>query len=391
MSKVVFFANSTWCIYNFRLNLVKALLQKGCEVHVLAPLDPTFDNDTFIAGFRELGVQFHPVPLHPRGRNPLRELLSIISIYGLLRELKPHVVLSYTVKCNLYAGFCRRLIPFRQIANIPGLGEVFERKDWTYALVCVLYRIAFRGISTVFFQNAEDLKYCQEARLVPTDHCILIPGSGVDLTKFQPAFPPRSASRRVFLMFGRTLPQKGYQEYLQAAEELRRIFGGYVECWVMGIEDKNRPESVALYQSLREAAAQGIIKLLPSTTDVTPILRDVDTVVLPSRYNEGVPRSLLEAMAMGKIIITTDWRGCRDTVDQGKNGFLVQTNNVSNLADAMERVANMDEVSLRAMGTHSRRIVESRYNEDLVVREYMRVTIGHTDEPETRKVAVGES
>jgi glycosyltransferase involved in cell wall biosynthesis len=390
MSKVVFFANSTWGIYNFRLNLVKALLQKGCEVHVLAPLDPNYDNNTFIAGFKELGVIFHAVPLHPRGRNPFRELHSVFSLYKLLRSLKPDVVLSYTVKCNLYAGFCRQLIGFRQVANVPGLGEVFERKDTIYALVCALYRIAFRGITTVFFQNSEDLKYCLEARLVAPDHCILIPGSGVDLNKFQVAFPPRGGSRRVFLMFGRTLPQKGYMEYLQAAEQLRRSFGNYVECWVMGIEDKNRPESVELYRKIREFAARGVIRLIPSVADVVPILRDVDTVVLPSRYNEGIPRSLLEAMAMGKIIITTDWRGCRDTVDQGKNGFLVQTNNISNLVNAMERVVQMDDVGLRAMGMHSRKIVENRYDEQLVVSEYMRVTIGHVEEEDVRKVAVGE-
>jgi len=377
MKRVVLVANSTWCIHNFRYNLMKQLLEEGCELHVVAPLDPTYDNPTFISAFRKLGIAFHPIPLQPRGLNPLKELVSVISLFKLLRALSPDVVLTYTVKCNLYTGFCRQLLNFSQIANVPGLGEVFERRGLLSSLVCALYRLSFRGISKAFFQNAEDLRYCLERRLVPSDKCAVIPGSGVDLSRFSTAFPPRQKAKRTFLMFGRLLPQKGYREYLEAAREIKSLLGDQVECMIMGIEDRNRPESTALLAKIKEAQAEGIVTLLPSVVDVTPVLAAVDAVVLPSRYNEGVPRSLLEALASGKVIITTDWRGCRETVREGKNGFLVDVNNVGDLVQAFLKVAALDEVALRAMGKQSRALVEERFDEQLVLDEYMRAVVGH--------------
>ncbi len=377
MKKVVLFANSTWCLYNFRYNLMKSLLEEGCIVYALAPLDPTYDNATFLRGFRELGVEFIEVPLQPRGLNPLRELLSIRTIFNVLSELQPDVVLSYTVKCNLYAGFCRQVLGFEQIANVPGLGEVFERRTLLSHLVSWLYRLSFRGMSKAFFQNNEDLKYCLERRLVPPGRCVVIPGSGVDLRRFAPSFPPRVPGKRRFLMFGRLLPQKGYAEYLQAAEKLQDQFGDSVECWVMGIEDRNRPDSTELYASVRDAEIRGIIRLIPTQVDVTPILNQVDCVVLPSRYNEGIPRSLLEAMATGKVIITTDWRGCRETVDHGQNGYLVPVKSFPDLVQAMLKVVEAADSEVERMGRASRRIVEKRFNEQLVLGEYLRSTLGY--------------
>ncbi len=356
---------------------MRALVEQGCRVHVLAPLDSTYDNAAFIRSFEELGVEFHEVPLQPRGLNPLRELASIFTIYRQLKALKPDVVLSYTVKCNLYAGFSRQLFHFEQIANVPGLGEVFEKKSLLCFLVSSLYRVAFRGMSLAFFQNREDLAYCLQRKLVPPDRCVVIPGSGVDLSRFQAAYPPTQSGKRVFLMFGRVLSQKGYPEYLHAAEKLKQAFGEKVECLVMGIEDKNRPDSGALFEQLREAESRGIVRLLPVTVDVTPVLNRVDAVVLPSRYNEGIPRSLLEALASGKVIVTTDWRGCRDTVENGKNGFLVQVKDQDDLVQAMMKVAEMDDAAVRAMGRHSRRLVEERFDEKIVLSEYLRATIGY--------------
>lgn len=377
MKRVVLFGNSTWCIYNFRLNLMSRLVEEGCDVHVLAPLDPTYSNDTFVREFRKLGVTFHELPLQPRGLNPLNEVRSILTLYRTLRRLRPDVLLSFTVKCNLYGGFCRQLIGFEQAANVPGLGEVFERRGLLSFVVSCLYRLAFRGMSKAFFQNKEDLRYCRDRNLVRMGDCSVIPGSGVDLRRFTPAYPPRSRSRRVFLMFGRLLPQKGYRQFVDAARELRSTCGDQVECWVMGIEDKNRPESTELLQMLREAEAEGAIKLLPAAVDVRPILAEVDTVVLPSRYNEGIPRSLLEALASGKVIITTDWRGCRETVRDRENGILIDVNNTGELVKAMQRIASLPEHAIRAMGEKSRMLVEERFDEQVVLDEYLRFALGY--------------
>ena len=389
MKKVILFANSTWCIYNFRLNLMKALLENGCSVHVLAPLDPTYENATFIKRFEELGVTFHEIPLQPRGINPLRELLSIAKIFVTLRKIRADVVLSYTVKCNIYAGFCQRFLGFTQAANIPGLGEVFERRSTLAFIVSALYRVAFRGMSKAFFQNREDLSYCLEHRLVPADRCTLVPGSGVDLVRFQPAPPPRQNGKRIFLMFGRVLSQKGYPEYLQAAETVKKLFGESVEFRVMGIEDKNRPDSIKLFGLLREAEQKGVIRLIPTAINVVPVLADVDAVVLPSRYNEGIPRSLLEAMAMAKVIITTDWRGCRETVDHGRNGYLVPLRSVPDLVQAISTVVSLEDDEIRAMGLKSRALVEHRFDERRVLNEYLEFALGFVPEASADDADIG--
>lgn len=376
MKSVVFVANSTWCVYNFRLNLMTAFLEEGCTVHVIAPLDPTYDNGACIEGFRKMGVRFHALPLQPRGLNPFRELASIHALYKVLARIQPDIVLSYTVKCNLYAGICRRFVGFRQLANVPGLGEVFERRSVLSFVVSCLYRFVFRGMDLAFFQNREDLKYCEERRLVPPERCVVIPGSGVDLARFRPVYPPISGTPRTFLMFGRVLPQKGYAEYVDAARALRASFGDRVQCWVMGIEDKNRPDSSRLYATLQEAHDEGVIKLITPRMDVTPILEEVDTVVLPSRYNEGIPRSLLEALACGKIIITTDWRGCRETVEHQKNGFLIPVDDADALQDAMRTVVEMEDAFLAKMGRHSRAIVERSFDEEIVLNAYLDRALG---------------
>ncbi len=382
MKRVVLFGNSTWCVHNFRFNLMRRLIEEGCDVHVLAPLDPTYENSTFIRNFTELGVTFHPVPLQPRGLNPLREVSSILAIFSVIRSIRPDVLLSYTVKCNLYAGFCRQILGFKQLANVPGLGEVFERRSLVSFIVSCLYRLAFRGMSTAFFQNMEDLRYCADRKLVPLDKCSVIPGSGVDLDRFAPSYPPRHRARRTFLMFGRLLPQKGYREYVAAAKSVKQIVGPTAEFLVMGIEDKNRAESTELLTMLEEADRAGDIRLLPATVDVRPILEEVDAVVLPSRYNEGIPRSLLEALACGKVIITTDWRGCRETVRPDENGILVEVNNSADLSQAMLTILRADSETLKAMGRMSRQLVEQRFDEQLVLDEYLRMTLGYT--PETR-------
>ena len=357
--------NSGWYIYNFRRRLIDELRTHGHRVTIICPPDP------YARKLEALGIGNVSLNLSPVGTHPLQELRSLAQLFLLLKRLNPDYVLSFTIKCNLYTGLCRRLLGFSQIANISGLGQVFERRDWIYRVACILYRGSMHGIDRVFFQNAEDRDFCIEHGLTPREASQLLPGSGVDIDRFMPHWLSMASEPRRFIISGRLIPRKGFDDYLCAARRLRDRYGGRVECWILGAEDKGRPESQALRARIEAAAHEGVVRFLGFTDDVRPVLDQVHVVVLPSSYNEGVPRSLLEALASGKPIITTDWRGCRETVRPGENGILIPVHDPDALFEAMDALVQVPLEGLVRMGTSSRSIAESKFDERIVIDSYL--------------------
>jgi glycosyltransferase involved in cell wall biosynthesis len=300
----------------------------------------------------------------------LTEGHTLIELYRALRTLKPDVVLSFTVKCNLYAGLCRRVMRFRQIANVSGLGEGFERSGLLASALRRLYAIALRDTDHVFFQNPDDLVMCLRQNMVPSSSARLVPGSGVDLSLFL-ASTERIGLHRTFLMFGRLLPKKGFYNYLAAAASLKRIWGDKACFLVMGAADEKRRDSLELLEAIRNAHTNGTVTYLEPRDDVLPVLNSADVVVLPSTYNEGIPRSLLEALGCGKPIITTDWKGCREVVEENGNGHLVQPDDVASLQEALQRILEYSDEKLAAMGKASRELAEKRFDERRVIDAYL--------------------
>jgi glycosyltransferase involved in cell wall biosynthesis len=171
-------------------------------------------------------------------------------------------------------------------------------------------------------------------------------------------------------MFGRLLPKKGFYHFLRAATELKRRCGDRVVFWVLGAPDPERAESVELLTHVMDHHARGVIRYLQSTDDPLPYIREADVVVLPSTYNEGIPRSLLEALACGKPIVTTDWKGCRETIDHGRNGFLISPDSSEALIDALLEMVSYDDTKLAAFGRRSRQMAEERFDEGVVIGAY---------------------
>jgi glycosyltransferase involved in cell wall biosynthesis len=363
--KVIIFGNSGWCLYNYRKNLICDLHKRGFKIIALSPLD------AYAEKLKALDIEHIPIDLQPKSLNPLNELRTVWKLWTILREVKPDYVFSFTVKCNMYAGICRLFGKFEQVANVSGLGEVFDRPGIVNRVVCGLYKLGLSGAQRVFFQNREDLEFCVSRKLVRPTSCKRIPGSGVDLTRFSPALPPRRAGGRTFLMFGRLIPRKGYDAYLEAARVLRARYGDRCEFLVLGIEDKNRAESTRLLERVKAAHLAGDVKYIPSKDDVLPIVEKADVVVLPSGYNEGVPRSLLEALACGKVIVTTDWKGCRETVEHGVNGELVPVGDVPALTKALENMILASDDEIRRMGIASRALAERKFDENIVITSYL--------------------
>ena len=364
--KVVLCANTSWYLYNFRRNLIAQLRNTGVEIFVIAPYDE------YASRFQDLGVEYIHLRLHQTSKNVLQELRSVLELARLLKMIQPDATLTFTIKCNLYIGLLNNIIPCHQIANISGLGEGFERQGGLSRFIQLLYRYALRGAFKIFFQNQEDLQMFSASNRDLHERSERLPGSGVDLNAFKPdlrAGP--SHSKRIFLMFGRVLPKKGYDLFLQAAAYITQSRPGRTEFWVLGMKDGSRKESLMLFQKILEYHDNNIITYFSASDDVVPFIQQADVIVLPSEYHEGVPRSLLEAMACAKPIVTTDWKGCRDTVDDRVNGILIEKGNVDSLIHALEFFINANVELIHQMGGASRKKAESDFDERFIIHAYL--------------------
>lgn len=375
--RTVILYNSSWYVFLLRKNLIKSLQAAGHAVTVIAPID------RYTERVQQLGVDFIPIGIKGSASSPVQEAWTLAGIYRAIRDSRADTVLSFTVKCNLYAGLCRRLIDFKHVANVSGLGQLFDMGVGVRRGAHFLYRMALARTEVVFFQNAEDRARLNESGAVARGKSRVIPGSGVDLERFVP-FQRAQRAQRAFLMFGRLLPKKGFDYFIEAASELRGRYADKVTFWVLGAVDPSRAESMQLLERINAAHAQGVIRYLQSTDDPLPFIQEADAVVLPSTYNEGVPRSLLEALACGKPVVTTDWKGCRDTVEHRKNGLLVKPNDATSLIEALDLLTTCNAELLESFGRHSRRMAEQRFDERLVLDAYLE-SVSLVNESETQR------
>jgi glycosyltransferase involved in cell wall biosynthesis len=358
---VVVSVNAAWNLLNFRYSLLSSLVTAGYRVVAVAPPD---GRETELAA---IGVEFVPIAIDRRGMSPSADIRLIFNYLRILRRLRPVAYLSFTIKPNVYGGMACRILGIPRIANIAGLGTTFIGRGALNVLVRGLYAIGLRGAQRVFFQNPDDRARFVAQGLVPEKRTMLLPGSGVDLVRFAPV-EIGGKTRTIFLMVTRLLAAKGVAEYVAAAADVRRRHGENVTFRLLGIPDHSAGGIDAA--TLAEWARGNDVELLDPVGDVRPVLGKADCVVLPSYYPEGTPRSLLEAAAMGKAIITTDTPGCRNVVEQGVNGFLCQPRSVSALVSAIEAYLQFDEGARARAGAASRLMAEERYDERIVLNHY---------------------
>jgi glycosyltransferase involved in cell wall biosynthesis len=354
--------NAAWNLVNFRQSLLRALLAAGYRVVAIAP--PDGHEDALAA----LGVEFEPISINGRGMSPTADLKLLRDYVRVLKRLRPRAYLGYTIKPNVYGGVACRLLGIPRIANIAGLGTAFLRRNALNLLVRRLYRVGLKNADRVFFQNPSDHALFVGEGLVDGRATVVLPGSGIDLTRFTPELPA-SPNRMTFLLVARLLFAKGIAEYVEAAKALKRRHGDRVAFQILGIRDHS-PGGVD-GATLDRWQAAGDVAVLDTVSDVRPIMGAVDCVVLPSYYPEGTPRSLLEAAAMGKAIITTDTPGCRDVVDEGVNGFLCVPRDAVALEETMERFVQMAPETRSAMGKASRVKAERKFDEAIVIGAYL--------------------
>lgn len=361
--KVLIALNTAWNLYNFRAGLIRALVAEGYEVVAVAP------PDEYAPRLSELGCRFVPLAMDNGGANPVQDMLLLWRFYWLLREERPDVYLGYTVKPNIYGSMAAHALQIPVVNNIAGLGAVFIKDNWLTRLVRWLYKAALSRSCCVFFQNNDDLGMFIKGGLVVPEKAARLPGSGIDLHIFRPA-PMLDLSERPFrfLLVARMLRDKGVVEYVEAARSVRRTFPD-VEFCLLGFVDVQNPTAISREQMMAWVN-EGVVRYLGATDDVKRYLAEADCVVLPS-YSEGTPRSLLEAAAMGKPIITTDAVGCRDVVDDGVNGFLCKVRDAEDLADKMIRMIQLSPELRTAMGLRGREKIEREFDEKIVIERYL--------------------
>ena len=370
--KVLIVLNSAWNLLNFRSGLIKALIEKGHEVVLAAP------QDEHVPALQALGASFVNLPMRAHGINPFSDLKLLWHMVCLLTTIKPAVVLAYTAKPNIYGGLAGRIVSIPVINNIAGLGSVFIKGGWVASVQAKLYRLALRRSFCVFFQNPDDQMQFIERGLIRVEKTNLVPGSGINLNKFQVAPLPcmqeshlRVEERRfVFLLVARLLRDKGVIEYVEAARQLKPLYP-LAEFALLGSRDLENPNAVSdkLFNSW---LSDGLVSYWGISSDVRIELALADCVVLPS-YREGTPRSLLEAAAMGRPLIATDVPGCREVVHSGLNGLLCDPRDPKSLATQMENILNMTPEKLQKFMQASRALVQEQFDENLVIEAYSRL------------------
>jgi glycosyltransferase involved in cell wall biosynthesis len=361
--KIVINSNTAFSIYNFRLGLMNKLKEKGYTVIAVAPYDK------YAEKIKERGFKFFPIKnLDRKGKNPLKDFKLFMEYLKLYRQIQPDLVINFTIKPNIYSSLAAGILEISSISVVTGLGYVFIKNTFLTKIVENLYKLAFKFNSYIVFQNKTDL---EELKYLTKGKEIYIPSSGINLQKFSPEICKEKSKNNptfTFLFIGRFLKDKGIFELIEAGKKLYQA-GLSFELWLLGSVDKGNPSSLT-EQELAEIKKIPFVKVFPFTEDVRPYICASDCVVLPS-YREGVPRSLLEAMAMEKPIITTDAPGCRDVCINGLNCFLVKPRDIESLYIAMKNIIKSPLELRVAMGKKGRKIVEEKYSEDIVVSKYL--------------------
>lgn len=364
--RIAVVANSGWYLFNFRVNLMRALKDAGHEVVAVSP------PDEHAGRLQALGFTHRPLALQASGTNPLRELATVWRLRRLLARERVDVAFTYTPKPNIYTGLAARGMRLVHVPNVSGLGRVFIQPSALTPLVRVLYRFAFRRARAIVFQNEDDRGVFVRSGLADQDRTLRVPGSGVDLERFVPgaaaSLEASPGGEIVFLLVARLLWDKGVGEFVAAARSIRAEHP-HVRFRLLGAATADNPAMIPR-ETLQGWLDEGLVTHVDRVDDVRPHLAAAHCVVLPS-YREGVPRSLLEAAAMGKPLIATDVPGCRDVVDEGVNGFLCAAKDPESLARAMRRVIAMDPAEREALGARGRRKVESQFDERQVLATYL--------------------
>lgn len=360
MKQILILANHSGGLYDFRKDLI-AELKVRASVAVAAPHNDRWDE------LSRLADRVIELPVDRRGMNPLRDGQLFVRYCAILKEIKPDLVLTYTIKPNIYGGLACRMEHIPYAVNITGLGSAIENGGWLKKLVLALYKPALKNAKTVFFENAGNRDTLVATGVVPKGRDVVLHGAGVNLEDY-PCQPYSQGSAVRFLFVGRVMHEKGVDELFAAAKRMKQQYGGQVEFHIVGsFEEAYKP-------TMDELEKAGVVKYHGYQSDVRPFYAMASCVVLPS-YHEGMSNVLLEAAASGRPLITSDISGCREAMEDGISGYLCPTKDADALYRAMRRLAELPVEQRAEMGRRGRERMEQQFSKTAVVAE----TIKHLE------------
>ena len=354
--KVLILVNHNVVIYNFRKELVERLVSDGYEVYLSCPMGNRIEE------LKSMGCKYVETDVDRHGINPFTDLKLIRHYKKIMREIKPDIVLSYTIKPNVYGGIATRMLKIPQIANITGLGTAVENPGVMQKFLVMLYKFAFKNVRKIFFQNEENMTFFEQKKIY-TDRHELIPGSGVNLSQFVPSEYPNDNEIN-FLFISRVMKEKGIDYYLEAAKVVKNKYknANFHICGFCEEEYKGR---------LQDFIDDLTVIYHGPINNVSEFLKDIHCVVHPTYYPEGMSNVLLESLACGRPIITTDRSGCREIVDDGINGYMIRQRNQEDLDYALEKFIKLDYNQKKSMGLAGRKKVEEQFDRQIVVNKYI--------------------
>lgn len=360
---IAFVSNNAWSVYNFRIDVIRSMLASGHSVLVISP------PDEYISHLEEAGCRHISIPFDNRSTNPLADLKLFLRLKQLYATHRPDLIFHYVAKPNIYGTMAAGALKIPSVAVVTGLGYVFSKHNFLYHIVRRLYRHALRKATEVWFLNNEDARVFSSEKIVSIEKIKVLPGEGVNTGFFspQPAEKPQTKTFR-FLMACRLLKSKGIAVYADACRILRRKHYHF-ESVLIGFEEAHHPDAIAP-ADLKKWEVEGLLQYHGFASDVRPELSAADCFIFPSYYNEGVPRSLMEAASMELPVITSRSRGCREVVLDQITGFLCQPGDPFDLADKMEQILLMPEAARKHMGQKGRELVVSTFDINRIIAEY---------------------
>lgn len=353
---VAIISNDHAWTYNLRSEIIQALLDQGHRVVVIVGYGKKIED------LKAMGCEFMDIPLDRHGTNPIKDFKLAMEYKKVLKKLKPDIVFTYTIKPNVYGGYvCGKLnIPF--IANITGLGTAVENKGPMQLITLNLLRIGLRKASKVFFQNTENMRFLLDKKVISGEYDLL-PGSGVNTSKFS-VLPYPSDNTVEFVFISRVMKEKGIEQYLDAAIQIRKKYPN-TRFHICGFCEQ------AYESRIEELNSNGTIIYHGMVDDVREIIKNTHCTIHPTYYPEGLSNVLLESSACARPIITTNRSGCREVIDDGVNGFIVNQKDTQDLIEKIERFLSLSWEERKNMGLAGRAKVEKEFDRQIVVEKYI--------------------
>ena len=354
--KVLLLANNDVGLYNFRRELLEQLIEQGYEVYISLPYGDK------VEPLKRLGCIYINTPIQRRGTNPFTDLKLMINYYRMIRKVRPKIVLTYTIKPNLYGSIVCLLSRTPYINNITGLGSGFSGKKLVTKLLIFMYKVALKKSTMVFFQNKADMDFMLHHRMISGKYS-LIPGSGVNLNQFQyAAYPPEG--KWIFTFIGRIMKEKGIEEFLSAARAIKQKYNNTQFNIIGSIE----PTQAFYRELIAQYEAKNYVKYHGFQKDVIKFIVESHCIIQPS-HSEGMSNVLLESAAVGRALIASDIPGCREAIDD--NGYVFSVGDVNDLIRKIEDFIHLPYEKKVAMGKMSRQKVEREFDRQIVINKYL--------------------